>query len=71
MSRTIRPRCLGTYRHFLVNEDTTWEEPDDLGAQMREITLVCARCGLTVWIDSTTRPFQGRSGDHDWPWQGM
>jgi hypothetical protein len=67
VSRTIRPQCLGTtYRHFFVSEDTTWDEPDSLGVQMREITLRCARCGLTIWIDTTIRPYLGLRSDDDW-----
>lgn len=67
MNRRVVPNCLGTYRHFFVCEDVTWDEPTDLGEQLREITLVCARCGLHVWIDTTTRPFMGLKSDHDWP----
>jgi hypothetical protein len=67
VSRRVLPNCLGTsYRHFFVSEDTTWDEPNDLGVQMREITLRCARCGLNVWIDTIIRPYMGLKSDGDW-----
>lgn len=67
MSRTIRRKCVRDYLHYYVREDVTWDDPDpDDDSQMREIALVCFRCGHCLWIDSIVRPWMGFRSDDDW-----
>lgn len=66
MSRTIRRKCVRDYGHYYVRENVELDDvdPDD-DSQMREITLVCFRCGHTLWIDSIIRLWMGVNDD-DW-----
>ena len=65
--RTVRRKCVRDYQHYYVRENLDWDEIDkDDDSQMREITMVCFRCGHTLWIDSIVRPWMGLKGDDDW-----
>ena len=67
MSRTIRRKCVRDYHHYYVRENVEWDEidPEDQ-SQMREIALVCFRCGHCLWIDSIVIPWVGLKSDGDW-----
>ncbi len=67
MSRVVRRKCVRDYHHYYVRENVEWDEidPDD-ESQMREIALVCFRCGHCLWIDSIVRRWVGLKGDDDW-----
>ena len=66
MSRTIRRKCIRDYQHYYVRETADWDLPDEHHAVMREILLVCFRCGHHLWIDSIIRPWTGFKSDDDW-----
>lgn len=65
-TQLLRHKCDGGYQHYYVQERVEWDpiDPDD-DSQLREIALVCARCGHCLWIDTCVRLWMGVSED-DW-----
>lgn len=64
--KTVRSKCAANYRHYFETVGGECSEKDDLDCWMRELVLICARCGTTIYVDSIIRPWLGVSDSNDW-----
>jgi hypothetical protein len=64
--KVVRRKCVNSYNHYYLPFSVIWDEPDEHGAVMREVLLICQRCEHTLYIDSVVRSWLGFTNDDDW-----